>query len=332
MTSGPEVTIVMPVRNEAAAIESALADVLAQAEDGRVEVVVADGRSTDGTREILERIAGSDDRVRVVDNPHGGTPQALNAALAAARGRYLIRVDGHSRIPPDYVERILAHLRSERCEGAGGIKRPVGRTPFGRAVAAAWASPFAIGDSPNKGAAEPAYVDHIPFGAYVTERARAIGGWDERFVRNQDAEFDYRYVESGGRLLLDPSIVVDWHVRERPRALARQYYEYGYWRFRTAARHPSLVKARWLAPPAVVAALGAGAALSWTRPGRRLLAAAALPYGAFLVHAGRSLGRELGPGQAPNAVLAVATIHLAWGAGFLASAARSAMKAATRSA
>jgi succinoglycan biosynthesis protein ExoA len=320
----PEITVVMPVRNEVATIDEALDCVLAQDVDAPFELVVAEGRSTDGTRATLERRAAADPRIRIVDNPAGGTPQALNAALRAARGRYLVRIDGHSEIEADYVRRLVEHLRSGRCEGAGGQKRGVGDSRFGRAVAAALGSHFGIGDSKYHHSTRRELVDHVPFGAYLTERARAIGGWDEQLVRNQDYDFDYRYGQAGGRLLLDPEIVVHWRVRETPRALSRQFFEYGFWKFRTFMLHPRSLHARWLAPPALMLALAAGLVFSWSAPGRWLLVGVAGAYALFLLAGAVWLARRIGPALAPFGAAALAIVHLSWGAGFVVSALQSA--------
>jgi glycosyltransferase involved in cell wall biosynthesis len=328
--SAPEVTIVMPVRNEERALDATLDAVLAQDLAEPFEVVVAEGASTDGTRALLERRAAADPRIRLVDNPTGATAAALNRALEAARGRYLVRVDGHSLPPRDYVRRLVEHLRSGACEAAGGRKRAVGSGAFGRAVAEAHGSRFGIGDSKYHYSDRVELVDHVPFGAYLTGRARALGGWDEELVRNQDYEFDYRYGAAGGRILLDPSIVVDWQVRERPGALARQYYGYGFWKLRSLARHPGSLHLRWLVPPALVAALAGGAAASPTAPGRWLLTGAAGSYGAFLAAGSALLARRSGPAQAPRLAAALAVMHLSWGAGFLASAAAALLQALRR--
>src|SRR6476646_2331183 len=112
----PEVTIVMPVRNERMRIEATLDAVLAQELDQPYEVVVADGASSDGTREYLNERAAHEPRLRVIDNPGRGTPQALNRLLAAATGRYIVRIDGHSLPPRDYVSRLVQHLRAGECE------------------------------------------------------------------------------------------------------------------------------------------------------------------------------------------------------------------------
>jgi succinoglycan biosynthesis protein ExoA len=316
----PDVSIIMPVRNEEASVDQALESVCSQATDASLEIIVVDGHSTDGTRAIIKRWAAKDERVRLVDNPRKGIPQALNCALREAKGDYLVRVDGHSTVPPTYVRALVDHIRSGECEGAGGRKRAVGQGPFGRAVAAAHGSRFGIGDSKYHYLDRRELVDHIPFGVYLTERARAIGGWDEELRTNEDYDFDFRYQQAGGRLLLDPSIVFDWRVRETQGRLAHQYYAYGRGKARALLRHPSSLHLRWCAPPLLVAALVGGAAFSWTAPGRWLLVAVAGSYGLFLLVGAVSLGSRIGMRLAPHAAVALATMHLSWGAGFLVSA------------
>src|SRR5918997_723005 len=282
MSAGPEVSIIMPVRNEAASLDATLASVCSQATDASIEVITVDDHSTDSSRSIIERWVAQDERVRLVSSPRRGIPQALNHGLEAARGRYLVRVDGHSIVPPDYIQALLDHIRSGACEGAGGHKRAVGRGHFGRAVAAAHGSRFGIGDSKYHYSQRQELVDHIPFGAYVTERARAIGGWDEGLRPNEDYDFDFRYQKAGGRLLFDPAIVFDWRVRETPARLAHQYYAYGRGKFRTLVRHPSSLHLRWLVPPTLVVSLVTGIALSRTIYGRVILAVVGGSYALFL--------------------------------------------------
>jgi len=319
MSAEPEVSIIMPVRNEAASLDVTLASVCSQATDASIEVIIVDDHSTDSSRSIIERWVAQDERVRLVSSPRRGIPQALNRGLEAARGHYLIRVDGHSIVPPDYVQGLLDHIRSGACEGAGGHKRAVGQGPFGRAVAAAHGSRFGIGDSKYHYTQRQELVDHIPFGAYVTKRARTIGGWDEELRTNEDYDFDFRYQQAGGRLLFDPAIVVDWRVRETPARLAHQYYAYGRGKFRTLVRHPSSLHLRWLVPPMLVVSLAGGILLSWTTPGRVFLIVVGGSYALFLVVGAAILGSRVGMRLAPHAALALGIMHLSWGTGFLVS-------------
>jgi glycosyltransferase involved in cell wall biosynthesis len=313
------VSIIMPVRNERRHIGAALDAALAQDIDAPIEVIVADGMSADGTRDVVAQRARADARVRLVDNPSGRTPSGLNAALAAAKGRYVVRLDGHTIAPPDYARRLVAHLVDGDCEAAGGIKHAVGTGAFGQAVAAAHGSRFGIGNSRHHYAGRPGPVDHIPHGAYDIAIARAIGGFAEDLVRNQDYDFDRRFAAMGGRIRFDPSISLDWHVRETPRALASQYAQYGYWKYVVLRRHPSSLHARWLAPPALVATLVASAALSPWRPARLVLGGTCGAYGGVLALGATVVGRRSGRNR-PRIGLALATMHLSWGAGFLAGA------------
>jgi succinoglycan biosynthesis protein ExoA len=320
MSAGPEVSIIMPVRNEAASLDAALASVCSQATEATIEVIVVDDHSTDSSRSIVERWIAQDEHVRLISSPRRGIPQALNIGLDAARGRYLVRVDGHSIIPPEYVQALLDHVRSDACEGAGGLKRAVGQGTFGRAVATAHGSRFGIGDSKYHFSQRQELVDHIPFGAYTTELARAIGGWDEELRTNEDFDFDFRYQQAGGRLLFDPAIVVDWHVRETPAKLAQQYYGYGRGKFMALVRNPSSLHLRWLAPPILVGSITAGILLSRTTAGRALLAVVGGSYALFLVAGSAVLGRRVGVRLAPSVALALSVMHFSWGTGFLASA------------
>jgi succinoglycan biosynthesis protein ExoA len=315
----PEVTVVMPVRNERDTIERALRAVLAESGQVSLEVVVVDGMSDDGTRQVVERLSRAHPFLRLVDNPSGGTPQGLNIGLMEARGRYVVRVDGHTIAPPGYIPAMVGHLREGRAEAAGGRQQAVGDGRFGRAVAAVHGSAFGIGSGRHHHASGVEYSDHVTQGAYVTSLCLAVGGFDERFVRNQDCEFDLRFQAAGGRLLVDGSVAYRWHVREAPRALARQYFQYGFWRCRTAFLHPGSVRLRWLAAPSLVAALAVGLALAWSAPGRALLSVVALLYLTALVIGSVSVARRSDPRLVAHVAVAIGIIHLSWGLGFLTS-------------
>ncbi|MGH8894508.1 MAG: glycosyltransferase family 2 protein, partial [Actinomycetes bacterium] len=246
------VTVLVPCRNEEASIGPCLESVLAQTYRN-LQVVVVDGCSTDGTLQLLDALRRRDPRVEVCVVERRSIPAALNVGLAAARGTWLVRVDGHSTIPADYVDRATARLREGRWAGVGGRKDGVGRTPAGRAISAVMASRFGVGNSTYHHGTTACEVDHVPFGAYSVERARAIGGWDERLTANEDYEFDYRLRKAGGALLFDPMLRIDWQTRQSTRDLARQYYRYGRGKADVAALHPRSLSPRHLAPPAFVA-------------------------------------------------------------------------------
>jgi len=309
------VTVVIPARNEVDTIEGVLRSVLGQTH-AALQVVVVDGCSRDGTREIVERVAAADGRVELLTNPDRVIPMALNLAEAHARGRWLVRVDAHSRIPVDYVERVVAHLRSGRWGGVGGRKNGRGHTPQGRAIAAVMGSPFAQGNSVYHYGTEPQPVDHVPFGAYPVDLVRELGGWTEAQLVNEDYEFDYRLRRSGHELLFDPSIEIDWDCRQSVGALFRQYRRYGAGKVQTLRRHPESAGVRHLAAPAMVAVLAVAGVLVLSRRTRRVAMVLAAPYlGLVLAGTATTIGRVEGVDRIWVAPAFVA-LHVGWGSGF----------------
>jgi len=317
----PRVTVIMPIRNEAAFIERSLGAVLGQDYPAdRLEVLVADGRSTDATREIVAALGRSrpDIRVEVVDNPGGIVPGGMNAAIARATGEVVVRVDGHTLIEPDYVRRSVAALARTGAECVGGRMDPVSESAFGRAVALATSSPFGVGGARFHYSPREEWVDTVYMGAWRRDLLVRLGGFDEEMVRNQDDELSYRIREGGGRILLDPTIRSLYHPRTTLRTLWRQYFQYGYWKVRVMQKHPLQMRPRQFAPPAFAAALGGGLLVSL------FLAAARLPLAALLAaYASSNLVASAWTARRGDAAAAAwlplvfVTLHLSYGAGFL---------------
>lgn len=309
----PEVSVVIPARNEEAFIRAAVESVLAQTHTD-LEVIVVDGMSEDNTVSIVEALAEADPRVRLVENPDRITPKAMNAGLHAARGTWLVRVDAHATVPPDYVERAISHLRSEKWGGVGGRKDGVGITSAGRAIAAAMASPFGVGNSVYHHGMETQTVDHIPFGAYPIALARELGGWDERLRVNQDFEFDWRIRQAGKDLLFDPALRIDWICRQSTKDLLKQYFRYGRGKVRVAALHPRSMSWRHVIPPAAVLWIALALVLLPFKP---LWALAALaPYLAVVVLAAARTARHVPKADRGHLLAIFPAMHLGWGAGF----------------
>jgi succinoglycan biosynthesis protein ExoA len=308
------VTLVVPARDEEASIGACLDSLVAQTHRN-LQIIVVDGASTDRTAEVVRSRAERDPRIELLDNPSALIPIAMNLALAHARGTWLVRVDAHATVPVDYVAIAVGHLATGRWGGVGGRKDGVGRTPTGRAIARAMASPFGVGNSAYHYATEARTVDHVPFGAYPVELARELGGWDERLAVNQDFEFDYRLRQAGYELLLDPELTILWECRQTVRALLRQYHRYGRGKTRVARVHPGSLRARHLAAPALVAYLGATLMLAFTRH-RRWAAPAAAPYAVALGAASLRSGRGLTAAERSRLPLALAAMHIGWGVGF----------------
>lgn len=307
----------MPVLDEARHLAAAVAQVLAQDYAGPLEVVMALGPSRDGTGEVAARLAGSDPRVRTVANPSGATGAGLNLALAASTGEVVVRLDGHAMVPADYVRVAVETLEATGAANVGGVMAAEGVTAFQRAVAAAMTSPIGVGAARFHvgGAAGPA--DTVYLGAFRRDVLDRVGGYDETFLRAQDWELNHRIRQAGGVVWFTPRLRVTYRPRATLRALAKQYAGYGRWRRVVMREHRETVSLRYLAPPVAVAGVAAGTAsalLGW-RWG--LLAPAG--YGVGVVGGAVVAGRGL-PVRSRLWLPAVfATMHGAWGVGFLLS-------------
>ena len=317
MSNGPEgvlVSVVVPAFNEEKAISACVDSVLAQTHVN-LEVLVADGGSTDRTRQIVDEYSAVDDRVRLVDNPRRLPPAALNESVQAMKSDWLIRIDAHATVPPDYVERVVEHLVTHQWGGVGGRKDGVGFTDEGRAVAAVMASPFGVGNSTYHHGTEQTVVDHIPFGAYPKSVIEEVGGWDESIPVNQDFEFDYRVRQAGHELLFDPELVIAWECRQSVRALWRQYRRYGRGKAQVIRLHPQSAAVRHFAAPGLVAMLALAVLVAPFR--RRWAFALVVPYAAALTLASATVAPKVAGSRARRAVpAAFAAMHLGWGLGF----------------
>lgn len=309
------VTVVLPVRNEEGSITACLESVLAQ-DYPHLQVVVVDGESTDGTVARIEELSRQDPRIELLTDVRRSIPGALNTGLAAARGRWLVRVDGHSTIPAGYVSRAVGRLRDSGWAAVGGRKDGTGRTPQGRAIAAAMASKFGVGNSLYHHGSTEGPVDHIPFGVYPVALLRQVGGWDERLTANEDFELDYRLRLAGHQLLFDPRLRIDWESRQSVRELLRQYHRYGRGKADVAVLHPESLGPRHLLPPAFVAYLAVSAMIAVRRPGRAALLVS--PYVGALALASVRTARGLAPDERQHVPLAFAAMHIGWGTGFWA--------------
>jgi succinoglycan biosynthesis protein ExoA len=309
----PEVTVVIPARNEESTILACLQSVLEQ-EFSDLEVIVVDNGSTDRTVEAVRACAQRDRRVRLLVRPEPSIPASMNAALAAARGRWLIRVDAHSRIMPGYLDTAVGHLRTGRWIGVGGRKDAVAHTPTGQAIAGVLRSPLAVGGSTYHHGTTAQPVDHIPFGCYPVEALRRAGGWDEAVANNEDFEMDQR-LRREGELLFDPALRIEWRGRERISDFFRQYRRYGTGKPAVALAHPGSVRIRHLAPPALVGWLALSVAVGVRHPG--LAAVAVAPYAVGVAGASAMIARRLpATARRTDVPAALVAMQVGWGIGF----------------
>jgi succinoglycan biosynthesis protein ExoA len=318
----PRVSVVIPAYDEADHIEACVLSVLSQRVEGEVEVLVVDGRSSDGTAEIARR-AGAD----VIDNSRRRIPSALNLGLERARGEVLLRFDAHSEMPPGYIDACLRALDDEvGAVNVGGWSDIRATGPWGRALRAVLASRFGVSNPrlwrrPPAGATRRD-VESVPFGCFRADVIRAAGGWCERLNANEDYELNYRLRRAGGRIVFDPRIRSIYHPRESVFAIARQYGRHGFYKAAVLVDNPRSVRARHLAPPLLaITALAAASNRTRSRAARRVLLVYALVVG---VETAR--GHE-GWRTAP----VMAMVHFAWASGLLVGSIAALARAAIRS-
>ena len=314
-SSLPSVAIVIPVRDEAGSIETTLGSCVDQTYGGRLEVVVADAMSVDGTRDVIARF-GQSHPVRLVDNPDQSTPAGLNRAIEATDADVIVRCDAHSVLPEGYVADAVRTLGEVGAGNVGGIQRAIGITPIQRGIAAAMTNPLGVGDAKFHRGGAPGPVDTVYLGAFPRDVLEEVGGYDEALIRNQDYELNVRIRDAGHTVWFDPRLVVDYQPRSSLSALWRQYSDYGRWKRRVVAKHPSSLKARQAAPPLLVIGL-AGSVVSLATPLRRAGAAALGGYATVLVAAGITDALRTRDPAALIAAPAIAVMHIAWGIGFL---------------
>lgn len=317
-----DVSVLVPVRNEAAHILDTVAAMRAQRFPGAVELLFADGESDDDTRALLERMATEDPRIRVFDNPSRQTPSGLNVCLRHAQGEYVARMDAHTYYPPDYLALGVERLRQGGTEWVSGpaIPRPVGRVS--RAVALAlqtW-----IGQGGSRKWQSDADVDadeqELDTGVFAGVWSRStvlrFGGWDERWPVNQDAEMAARFLAAGSRLVLLPAMGARYVPRDRLRSLWRQYWGYGYYRVQTSKRHPDSMRRSLLVTPLLV--VTAGLAVVAPRGVRRAARAGIVLYLAALAQVATAAARRHEDvGDVALMPVALAAMHTGHGVGVL---------------
>jgi glycosyltransferase involved in cell wall biosynthesis len=322
--NAPTASILVPVLNEARWLRQTAAAVADQQVDGGIEVLFIDGGSHDGSREILARLAAGDPRIRVLDNPDRVIPAALNCGLHAARGAYVARMDAHTIYPRDYVARGITRLRRGDVEWVTGPAVPGAESGFARCVAAALGSSLGQGGSSkwSPGGAGPEEIE-LDTGVFAGVWPRAtlerLGGWHPDFHVNEDAEMAARVLDAGGRIVCLSAMAAHYAPRGTARGLWRQYWRFGRYRALTARRHPVALRRAHLASAglaAMVAATVAPArALAWPARAGAAAYAAAIGVAAARVAPTR---RDIA-----GVALALATMHLSWGSGFIYGCARS---------
>ena len=304
----PLVSIVILCRNEEQHIARCLDSVLASDYPlERLEILVADGRSSDGTRPILVRYVALHPTIVLLDNPPGTTPAGLNVAIRAASGDILIRIDAQVLYPPDYISRLVAGLQESGADTVGGVIVPVPAddSPTAQAIAVGLSHRFGVGNP-------------VAFGCYRREIFDRIGMFDEELIRNQDDEFNFRLITQGGRVLQVPDILCRNFARYSFRQLGRMYYDDGYFKPLVARKAGRAMTVGQLIPAVLVGCLSSSAVLAlWIPAARYLFALLAGSYALLVVLFAASAARSHGLRCASALTLVFPVLHFSYGSGLL---------------
>ena len=308
------ITIILPTLNERSHIRDCLDSLKKQDYLNIVEILVVDGGSSDGTQEIVTADGGI---VRLVDNPKMTAAAAMNIGIKESTTDVYVRVDAHTLYATDYVSRSVATYDESKAQVVGGPMRPTGTNPFGRAVAAVTSSPLGVGPGRFHYSEKLEEVETVYLGIFDAEFVQNVGGYDETNLQwaSEDQELNYRIRRAGGKILLDPNIRSTYFPRDTPRALARQYHNYGMCKASTLAKHKRLPYLRPMVPAIMVAAFFMWAALMLLLRNFILLP---LPLIAYLV-AVLIIGFKMSKvrGVTPHRVaIAMAICHWCYGFGF----------------
>jgi len=318
------VSVIVPCYNEQATICQLLDAIYGQTYPlDEIEVVIADGLSTDHTRTEINdfQLSHPQLEIRIIDNIHRVIPSGLNRAIEAAKGKYILRLDAHSIPNLDYIRNCVKGLEEDSGDNIGGIWkiRPGAPTWIAKAIAIVASHPLGAGDARYRIGGEAQEVDTVPFGAFRKELFNRIGMFDETLLTNEDYEFNVRIKQSGGRVWMDPSIYSIYFARSTLRDLSKQYWRYGYWKAQMLRKHPKTLRWRQILPPMfVLALLGLGfLSLGWNLA-RLLLAIIVILYAIVIFSIGIQMSlKHKRVSLAIGVPLATAIIHLSWGVAFL---------------
>ncbi len=317
-TDFPTVSVLVPVLNEARHLARCLDCIFAQDYPPELmEVLVIDGGSTDGSRDIVAEYRHRHPNLRLLNNPTGRIAAALNLGLQAASGDIVIRVDGHTFIAPDYVRRCVLALEVDGADAVGGVLRPVGDNETGDVIAAVMAHPLGGGPAPFRQTQRRRWADTAYLGAWRRDTLLHLGGFNERLAANEDYELCYRLRRRGGRVLVDPHIR-SWTVaRSSLGQLWRQYVRYGFWKAQMLKEHPHSLRWRQIPAPLLVASFWALWIVGWHLPwASRMAVILLLGYALGTAVLAGEVALRVGWKRWPKAWAAFWVMHWGWGMGF----------------
>ncbi len=245
----PAVSVILPILNEERDLRDCISAILQQKYDGKLEVILALGPSTDNTNQIANSLAQADSRIKLVNNPTGKTAAALNLAITAASSEIICRIDGHAEISDAYIKTAVEIMMQTGAVNVGGLMNASADRGFQSVVATAMRSRIGVGSSKFHTGGEAGPADTVYLGTFKKSAILQAGGFDEKYIRAQDWELNHRLRLNGGVIWFDPRLVVTYRPRDTFRKLAKQYFEYGRWRRAVSREHKGTVNYRYLAPP-----------------------------------------------------------------------------------
>jgi glycosyltransferase involved in cell wall biosynthesis len=320
--SAPFVSVIVPCRNEEAHIGACLDSIVANDYPAdRLEILVAEGGSSDRTRELIAGYAAENSSIRLLNNPGGTTPTALNLAITAASGEIIIRMDAHVWYPRNYIRTLVAGLLETGADNVGGVIEtvPADHTATAKAIAIGLSHSFGVGNSYFRtGTDRRREVDTVPFGCFRREVFERIGLFDEELVRNQDDELNFRLLSRGGRILLLPEVRCRYTARRSLAQLARMYYQYGYFKPLVARKVGRIMTLRQLMPALLLSTLVVLATLSlWFPLARAILLLVSGVYGSLVFFCAAGVALKQGPRCATALIAVFPVLHFSYGFGFI---------------
>ena len=311
----PGVSVILPILNEERDLSECISAILQQKYDGKLEVILALGPSTDMTNQIAKSLAQSDSRIKLVDNPTGKTAAALNLAIAAASFEIICRIDGHAEISDTYIKTAVEIMNQTGAVNVGGLMNAAAAGGFQSVVARAMRSRIGVGASKFHTGGEAGAADTVYLGTFKKSAILQAGGFDEKYIRAQDWELNHRLRLNGGVIWFDPRLVVTYRPRDTFGKLAKQYFEYGRWRRAVSRKHQGTVNFRYLAPPIALVvnllSLILGLFLN------TIFFIPVITYLSIIILSGLYIGKGIYEKITLPSVLI--TMHASWGFGFITS-------------
>ena len=314
-TSLPEVSVILPILNEEQNLTNCISAILNQDYGGKIEVILALGPSKDKTNEIAKKLEITDSRIKLVENPSGQTAAGLNLAIAKSNYEIICRIDGHSEISKDYISRAIKIMQNTNAVNVGGVMHADSNQGLQRVIALAMRSKLGVGPSKFHTGGSAGESDTVYLGTFKKSALLKVGGFDERYIRAQDWELNYRLRKNGGLIWFDPQLIVTYRPRSSIIKLAKQYFQYGRWRRVVSRQYKETVNYRYLAPPFTLVATTISIILSvilnpiFIIP--TLIYLILISIGSLII--GKSLFEKL---LMPSVLL---VMHLSWGLGFITS-------------